>query len=62
MSKAMICPDCGSTRVDAYHESSDAVSQSNRNDVWFAQVLNGRQWREKPVAPPRDRDDVVPSD
>jgi hypothetical protein len=62
MNSAVVCPECGSTRTDHYHDGNVAVSHESRNDVRFAQVLNGLQWREKPLTQPRDRDDVVPND
>jgi hypothetical protein len=62
MSYTVACPDCGSIRLGHHHDGNAAVSQTSERDVKFAQVLNGLQWREKPVAPPRNRDDVVPND
>lgn len=64
MSYAETCPTCGSARMDEdqAHDSSVAVSQTSSRETRFAQVLNGHQWREKPLAPPRDRDDLVPND
>ena len=64
MSYVDTCPTCGSARntADHAHDSNEAVSQTSSRDVWFAQVLNGAQWKEKPIAPPRDRDDLVPND
>lgn len=64
MSYVATCPTCGSARTDGdqTHDGNVAVSQTSSRDVRFAQVLNGRQWREKPVAQPQYRDDLVPND
>jgi hypothetical protein len=64
MSYAQTCPTCGSARMDGNHahDSAVAVSQTISREVRFAQVLNGSQWREKPISPPQDRDDLVPND
>lgn len=64
MSYVDSCPTCGSARMEGAqaHDSSVAVSQTSSRETRFAQVLNGYQWREKPLAPPRDRDDLVPND
>jgi hypothetical protein len=62
MSSTVMCPECGSTRMDHHHDGSAAVSQTSTRDVRFAQVLNGLQWREKTIVPPKDRDDIVPDD
>ena len=61
MSHTVTCPDCGSTRMEHHHGDAAGARESER-EVKFAQVLNGLQWREKPLAPPRHRDDVVPND
>jgi hypothetical protein len=63
MSYPLVCPDCGSTRLESHLvHGKEAATAKPRTDVDFARVLNGHQWREKPIAPPRYRDDVVPND
>jgi hypothetical protein len=62
MNSSVVCPECGSARMDHHHDGSVAVSQASVRDVRFAQVLNGQQWREKVIAPPKNRDDIVPDD
>lgn len=62
MSGTHTCPECGSTRMEHHHGGAEAASQASERDTRFAQVLNGLQWREKPLAPPQHRDDIVPND
>jgi hypothetical protein len=62
MSYTFTCPECGSTRAGHHHGGTEAASQTSERDVDFARVLNGNQWREKPVVTPQFRDDVVPND
>jgi hypothetical protein len=62
MKHSYTCPECGSTRIGHHHDSVDAVSQGAGDETRFAHVLNGLHWREKPLAEPKYRDDVVPND
>ena len=62
MSYTQTCPECGSIRMDHHHGGDEATSQKSQRDVRFAKVLNGSHWRQKPVAPPHYRDDIVPND
>jgi hypothetical protein len=63
MSYPVVCPKCGSTRLEDHLERGNgAGSDASRSETRFARVLNGLEWREKPIAPPRNRDDIVPND
>jgi hypothetical protein len=62
MRTSIACPVCGSIHDDHQHIEAGAEAAPDQRDVRFAKVLNGRQWRDKPLAPPRNRDDIVPND
>lgn len=62
MSTVAICPECGAPRSNDRNAHARICSESSRNVLDFFRVLNGTHWREKPNAPPRDRDDIVPND
>jgi hypothetical protein len=63
MSYPIVCPSCGAVQIDDRRSSGkDAAQTQGQSGTTFARILNGTPWKQKPMAPPRHRDDVVPYD